>query len=512
MQTRPSLRLLLPVLIVSAALRVTIALQGGQYFFGDEARYHRGTDLWFALTAHDWSAARAGLAEPEHAAFVWLGALLTPLQHALAQFTTHGDWTVPGNLYASAGLAAALLALFSAANLWLIYSLALRAGASAAGAGWALLLAAASNSLFYFSRHLLPYDVALTVWLAALVLGLAPTSRGALAGGLLAGLTYHFYNGYWFLPPAAFAWQCWWHWRTPGRNRLLGSWLAGGLAGGGLPLLIGTLAGGAAYWTTLSAFSGTVKQGLFAEGWSLPWAYLWQAEGWLGVAVLAAILFAAVRRPWPRAVGGWLGLLGLLYGALVLVSTGLHRFVLYGRTVHALVPLFCLAGGWALAELLQGRARALRLAAGGGVGFAAALMFAPHFGRLFPREIELQVIAGIGNPKRCLSFTGPIYRPLALPVTRPDLALANAQFLYPLRGWVDYPAGAVIFSLPHPLAYPPFQYEGHTPRERRLLREHPVAIRLIRLADPAAVPRDPPPASLFGEGDRPDGYDHHSPP
>jgi len=57
-------------------------------------------------------------------------------------------------------------------------------------------------------------------------------------------------------------------------------------AGAALALLIPILAGlavaGPDYWRTMVAFSGTVNQGNYAEGWSLPWEYLWHSEGWLG--------------------------------------------------------------------------------------------------------------------------------------------------------------------------------------------------------------------------------------
>jgi hypothetical protein len=130
-----------------------------------------------------------------------------------------------------------------------------------------------------------------------------------------------------------------------------------------------------------------------------------------------------------------------------------------------------------------------------------------HVTRLFPREVELQVLGEVGIPKHALSVTGTLYRPLALPVTRPNLALVNAQFLFPVRDYAGYPAGRVLFSLPHPLAYAPYQYDGHSPRERALLRGHDLAIRLILLENPAAVPDHPPPSSLFTGQDRPDGRD-----
>jgi hypothetical protein len=503
----PSRRgLLLIILLVALGLRVSLALQGGQYFFGDESRHTRGLELYLAIREGDGAATCAVLAQPEHAAFTWLVAGLAPVQHALAALQGHGDWRDPNALFASAGLGAALLAALSVIGIALIYQLARAGGAGEAEALLAAGLMAASNTLLYTSRHLLPYDAALTAWLGSLVLVQRGDLRAVLGGGLLAGITYHLYNGYWFLVPASGVWCLMVGRSRPQALRLGTTWGIGAVAGLALPVGIGVLAGGASYWATLRAFSGTVVQGLFAEGWSLPWAYLWHSEQALGLLVLAALAAAlATTRPPPRIVGA-LAVAAAIYGLLCLMSAGLERFVVYGRTVRPLVPLLCLAGGWALGAGITRwpRLRFVPVAAIAGLGLVAALA---HYGRAFPREIELRVLAEFGFPKHALSFSGSIYRPLQLPVARPELALVDAQLLYPVRDFIGVPAGTELFSVSHPLAYAPYQYEGHTPRERRLLRDHPPRIRLLRLSQPELVPEHPPATLLFSATDRPDGRD-----
>lgn len=501
--TKPH-RLLAFILLAALGLRLALALQGGQYFWGDEGRHARGLDLYRAVVTVDGAATRAVLAQPEHAAFAWLVGALAPAQQALAAATGHGDWGDEANRYASAPLGAALLSLASVLVIFLVHRRARAHGATDAEALWAAGLAAASNTLLSFSRHLLPYDTALACWLGALVLTSREDRRALFASGLLTGLTYHVYNGYWFLVPAAALWLA--HVRRIFSQRpALTAWLAGAAVGLGGPLLVGTLAGGAAYWRTMGAFAGTVTQGAFAEGWSLPWAYLWHSESWLGLAVVALIAFAARREAPSLRVRTALFTALFIYGALVVASVGLGKFVVYGRSVRPLVPLLCLAGGWALAHLLATRPRALHLAAATGLAGCALVMAAPHLTRVFPREVEQDVLVRLGVPKHALSFSGSIYRALALPVTRPELALVDCQSLYPVRGYVGLPEGAVLFALPHPFTYLPFQYEGHGPAERRRLREHEPAIRLVRLAHPDQVPNHPPAAQLFAPTDRPDG-------
>jgi len=503
-------RVLVPlVLAVALVLRLVLVAQGGQYYFGDEERYNRGVTLYQALAAGDWPQVRALAALPEHALFPWLTVAITAGQHLLAQFTEYGDWSQPAQVAQTMWLGSALLALFSVLNLWLVHRLARVAGAGEAAAGWALLLMAASNTAFYHARHLLPYECAISAALLALIVGLRATRPfGAFLGGVLIGAIYGLYNGYWFLVPVIWLVLAAAHRHRPDRWRQWTSSAVGTVVALVLPVASGAALGGEQYWTTLRTFSRSVTLGRFDEAWSLPWEYLWHSEGLLGLAVLAAIgavLVRAARGATP--LPGWVRFaalaLGAMYALLLLFAHGFEMFVVYARTVKPFIPAFCLLGGWALAVLLAGRSRA-QFAAAAGIVLAAGFNFLPHFGRVFPREVETVVQRHWGHPKHALTITGSLYEPFA-PVDRPDLVLVNAQRLYPVRAMVEAPAGAVLLRLEHPLAYRPFQYECHTPRERALLRTHDLAIRLIRLAEPASVPDNPPLSQLYLPADYPTG-------
>jgi len=509
----PMRRGLLVLLVVSGAARMGLALSGGQYFFGDEHRYGIGVALYQAIRTGDMAAAGAHLLRPEHAAFSYVAMLVAAGQHGLAQFTPWGDWTQAANIPRTAGFAAALLSLISVLNLWLVHRLARAAGAGETEAGWVVLLLAASNAFFYFSRHLVPYDAALAAALGGLVFALSPDRRDAWKSGALAATCYQLYNGYWFLVPLGFLFHLLARPDRAARVRASAAWLAGGVGATVVLMLPGFGFGGAAYWDAMRGFSGSVTQGLFSEGWSFAGEYLWHAEGWLGAVAAVAAGYALFRATRPGADAGRLRGWGwLLLGAYLLpvaASVGLQKFVVYGRTVRPLVPLVCLLAGYGLHRFTLSRPR-WRPALAGLIILSALLNFAPHFRRVFPRDFAAQVERDYDVTKHWVSFTGTIYYQPD-PTRRPDLAVVNAQYIYPVRDFLGYPAGLVMRAAEHPLAYPPYQYEGHAPRERRLLRAHPPVMLLVQLAHPETVPDHPPPEFTFQKTDRPDGHDRGRP-
>ena len=268
---RSSHAALAAILVVACVLRLVLAGQGGQYFFGDELRYDRGIQLYDAIrharTAGVWEI----LGQPEHALFAWLGAGITGGQHLLSQLTPYGAWDRPDHVAFTMWIGACLLAQFSVVNIYLVHRIARKAGASLAEANLAALLMAASNTNLYYARHLLPYDAATC---AALVASshLFPklTPRSAMACGVWAGVAYGLYNGYWYLVPALWFAGCRVGWNDGERWRLAGWCAVGTGLALAVPVAVGTIAGGTGYWSTMIAFSRTVTQGLYAEGWSLP--------------------------------------------------------------------------------------------------------------------------------------------------------------------------------------------------------------------------------------------------
>ena len=503
--------LLLVIVVLATAERLWLAFAGGQYFFWDENRFEQFYRFYQAALAHDTATLGELFARPDYPLYTCLGMVVVAGQHALSRlFTPYGDWSLPQNPFLTSGIACSLLALSSVVCIVLVYRLARAYGGDRTEATWAAALLAASNSHLYYSRHLLPYDAALACALGALLTGRQARSSLALvsAGGLL-GLSFSIYNGYWYLPLVlliAVGFDC-------DRGRItatrIGITAGGVLLGAGVPYAIGGMLTGIKFFHNVVQFAAanklayfsTLRQdptteqnllsfqsvtiGLMAEGWSLPWEYLWHAEGFLGLGVVATIIVAVhdSRRnneAIPFRFKHYSVALVLSYLLLTIFSVILQIFSVNGRNVKPLVVFFALGGGWAMRRIAT--TKPLNFAFVVILLCAGSHSFLDHARRVFPTEVRQQLARQGIVPQFLTSFADSFPWPQSTPTSRPDLALLNAQTLFPTREYRGFPAGEVLFSLPHPLTYRPYQYEGATPEERTNLRCLDIAMKLIRLA------------------------------
>ncbi len=469
--------LLALLLSLAFALRCALALSGGQRYFPDENRYLRCFIVLRHVERAEWRAALDQLLDsPDHTGFLAVG--LGPAAAQRLALRTLGLPQTRPSVDATAWLPALLLGLASVACLGLVDAVARRAGAPGHEGLLAAFLMLCSTSMLGFSRHLLPYDSALALALAALWLGLAerPSAARSLLVGVVAGGAFLTYNGYWLTALTVIGLHSlrgsssW-----PGRAR------RAGVAGVGFALLPGLLTalslarGREPYVLRLLRFSReAATQADFSEGWSLPWAYLWHAEH----GVLLALAAGAFGALWRRGRGLlWLGAAAFMYSTMVLMSNGVERIGTFGRISRSLLPFLCLAAAFSGARLWT-RARVAALVLCLALAAQATYNFRAPFRLRFPRDVvrELEQRYGeLGRDTTVLVDPSPEERPL------PDAryVLLNARYLYPVNGPKPAPPGRELFRTAHPLEYLPYQYEGYVPRERALLRSNDISIRLL---------------------------------
>jgi len=265
---------------------------------------------------------------------------------------------------------------------------------------------------------------------------------------------------------------------------------------GSLAWLVGFVVGrqavfGGSFLQGMMSFAGTVNKGSFAEGWSLPWAYLWHAEHALLICWLvafAAVLCALARRRYiARYAMAWVWMAAAVYLLLALSSVALHRFVVYGRSARQLVPFLCMIGGFGGARFCEiARANAKPWIFELGVlalVIQAAWNFRLPLRQWFPPDVKRVVVVEYGEFSQALTVEGPIIKDeqATSPVSGSSAryVLLNAQYLAPVRGLKEAPRGRVLLRFSHPTQFLPHQYEEFTPGERKILRQADITIRLI---------------------------------
>ena len=465
-------RLALAVLAAGWLVRLALILLGGQFCWPDEWRYYRGVELLSRMMHGEFAEPlRQNLLQGGHVGYVFTSMIPAALQGVLGVVTgLRADQTL--------WLPAAIFALFSAAIPALVHAIALRAGATRREAATALVFTALSTALLHYSRHLLPYDLSMFLWLLALWVGMrpGPLARTSLACGLLGGAAFIIYNGYWLAVGLCLAAHVLWR---PGSVAAAVRRALPAFAGLVTPLLALVLLGwmvDVSFLGSLREHSGSLIGGRYEEGATVTWQYLWYNEGPLLVVWLAGAALA-LRVPRARA---WVGLALGIYAAHVLFSLGLEKFVVFGRLVRQKIPFLGLAAAAGWTRALPDRPRPPRGALAA-LLFITAVNWTPIFAQRFPDDVQRAAESRVGraNLRVMTTIVGAPVR------DEPDLlrparyVIVNTCLLKPVNGEIPLPAGETVFETPHPQQQPWHWFDGMWPHERVVLRKPEHHMRLI---------------------------------
>jgi hypothetical protein len=459
------------ILLLSLIARWVLVLRGGQYYFSDEGRYETSRTFVNLAASGKFNEAVSQLfIAPEHLGFKIIGIL-----PALAEKITRESYALP----------ALFFSLFSVLNLYLIYLISRRVGASTKESLYALILAASSMSLIYFSRHVMPYDAAMTFGLLAFHVALAdkPDFKASLACGTLGFLCFITYNGYWPLAALAMLLHV-----LRGDTRFSDSMKKGFVASLGfiLPavlLFIVAAISGVDLLREYLVFAGTVSQGSFDEGWSLPFEYLWHTEHLVIIATASLAIYAlAASNGKNKSLFLYAVAILFIYLCLAIPSVFLQSFVVYGRLARQILPFLMLLGAAGLISLegsFQGGRRLAQLLLVI-VLLQAGWNYFESYRLSYPREFAVQaqvLYSDFSFSEKRLIFGAPALCQnngyIAEYVKRFDLPPdANSPIV-----------GQILLAAPHPDNFRPYQYEGYTYEQRQYLRALKPEMRLYKAAN-----------------------------
>lgn len=468
LQIRSAHVLLWLMIGISIIVRGLLIVRGGQFFFPDESRYLVSRTVAEHLLGGNLKTAIAAITGVDHLGFKIMG-IIPALTEALIGETPF--------------IPAFFFSLFNVASLLIVWLLSLRLGADRNEALWAVFFLASSNAFFYYSSHLIPYDLALALGLFGFYIGVCSKSRPLITAlaGFFAFLTFVTYNGYWILAVLVIL--------SPSllTDKPHSRWIIKPLlaASGFLfPLfsivLLGKLLIGKNLIESYLSFSGNIVQGAFSEGHTLPFAYLWEAEKFLSIVWLSFIIYSVIllRKARPQRIIIWLGALVFIYGNLVIFSVFLNKFVVYGRLVRQMIPFIALSSAFALRILeykIQNRYFAPCVVAAvliiAGINFRSPLLLT------YPIEFERRahgLHSDFELPREMMSYMSPDK------VEVGSYTSYYIKYIYPFPKEHIPSQGQIVMRASHPQRYKPYLYEGFTPERRAIFQSTQFDMLIIR--------------------------------
>ncbi|PTY05614.1 hypothetical protein DB347_14685 [Opitutaceae bacterium EW11] len=454
------------ILLVSLALRVALALGGGQYYWPDEGRYGVSRDVVAALARADWKRAHdILLGTSDHIFFRFIGLVPAALER----------WFWPSSPPLPA-FAAICFGLFSVGSIWLLWLIVRQIEKDEIDASWSAFFYAGCVTALYFVRHYFPYDIALFFFVLAWRVGQGPESKVRLWGvGFLVGIGYLTYNGYWNTGGIVLAGFC-----LLGATSLANLLRRFVLTGFGLlsPVaLVFSAAGLLGHNLVQHAiqFSHTVTQGDFGRGWKFVYEYFRESEGSYAVILLA---IAAVGLPlWSKRDRRWFGPAGvvlamalILCAEMIFFSDVVPRFAIAGRMAKPLMLFLAVGAGIGCADLVRRWGRWFGVA----VATASLVCIAANFRMPMRLEFPDHFKARATEQMNAILNREP----------RASVGLLNARFFHRPIFTPPLPPYDLVLAARHPLQFRPYVYEGYSEPMRDAFAAHDFTMRLVRFREP----------------------------
>ena len=492
---------------LSVGLRWCLVLRGGQFYFLDEKRFWwSGLVVYWFHEGHWRKALEPILDWNQHPGFTCLGCVPVAVHWACAATMGMSIGQIP--FESTVRFSAAVLSMASVVSIVLIAAIVRRAGGDRRESLMAMALMTGSNSIFFYSRHTLPYDASLALALGSLAVGMQKGGWArSLFSGWLAGAAFFTYYRYWAVVFVISGTVIMWNASSLREVGYRFFWFTLGPLTWFLVFTAGrAVVFGRSFVEGMVSFAATASPQMYSEGWWAPWSFLWYAEHGLLVfwlAALAWILWLAVRRCHIPTYGlVWVAMLGTLYGLLILGSLELSSLAVYGRAARQMVPFLCLIGAfaglrlWDTARRTWGRPM---LQAGGILLIVqAGWNLRVPLQQWFPRDVRRLVAAEYKVFSEATTIdcsrVEDEFEPSKAPTPPTRYVLLNAQYLEHIQGAIRPPQGRVVLRFAHPMQFPPYQYEEFTARERALIRRTDISMRLVdtagqpELANPRTIP------------------------
>ena len=461
------------LLLISVILRWWLVIKGGLYFLPDELRYeYSRSAVKLLFQGNSYEAFRLILERPDHIGFKMFGMI-----PSFFEYLVGFDYPI---------IAGLLFSLFSVLNIYLIYRLAIRNQSDQKEAFIAAFIALSVSTLFYFSRHLQPYDLALSFGLLSLYVGIKkkPNYLDTITCSLLGFMAFITYNGYWafvgysiivhILHKSHSVYDV-------GKRALISIITF-------VILILSLIAIGNIYRFNIldmyKSFSLTVTQGLFSEGWWLPFEYLWHSEKLIFLLLVGLFIYSvlAIDKIELKRIYIWIGGILFIYLCLFIPSIVFHRFVVYGRTTRQIIPFLILVGAFSLRKIEKHEEWGRKMLALFifMIISQAGYNFYQSFILVYP--IQFYQSAKSQYPDFQLSHASMDYKYPSICRSNNYLSV-NIKYIYPYPEIPPEISSDLLYSASHPLNFSPYLYEGFSPSQRKSFRSAEPKMEIYRIQE-----------------------------
>jgi len=389
-------------------------------------------------------------------------------------------------------ISSCILSLFSIINALLLYPIIRSAGGCALQGSIASVLLLLSTTNFYFSRHLLPYDISITLSLLSLLalLKFERNEKASFITGVLSGLSTLTYFGYW--PLALATWACTILF-SPNKAKALLFCSIGGLC----PALFFQVLG---YLVDVNYLSGVIEflratstNQMGDQGVSLSaiFEFFWLSENFYSIFLLILLIITCFYCKLSDCRKLNSKTLGILYfiiiiGVFIFCTEVLGSFVLYGRTIKQILPYICIASSFSLCILIRTLCSKTSVSVFLILGvIVLCVSFNNHSKVLtitYPKNFNDKVTLITNDFQETSSFIGRNIQKLEKPDPLAKFSLVNAQYLVPpIIDVKDIPTGDIILEEKHPyFHFKPYQFLHYNSTERSLIESQNLSMKLIK--------------------------------
>jgi hypothetical protein len=374
-----------------------------------------------------------------------------------------------------------------------------------------------TNSNFYM-RHILPFDTSLIMFFLAIYLVIKPLEadsgcsiKTSIYAGLLAGMGFSIYPGYYFLPAVILILLVF---RRPekrfSRLRLI-EYSVFGVSVFSILLFYEVVArlGGMSYYSTLRELAPTITMGSFEEGFTFIAKYLVKVERAAGILILVLTITYFIkstasmlkRRAFDLSnklhLMSYAVLIAFLFHASL--SVVFHKMVFYGRLLHMYMPFVVMVSISVISEINHLKIRRFSYGMMLAASVVSCIIFSVEFFPLaYPRDVlhEFNINTEYVYPwnnvsetkDECWIFSSPPRMRNEKPAYDYEkLVLVNFCYFDPLgkdfQRYIPSKDKRLIFRGSHYLSFVAYRFEGFSIEERQALKERDYKVSIYQMVE-----------------------------